>query len=165
MRRGVLEFWWTCSRSTQKEKIGILPLWKAGFTGMPSNLWVSLECPYQRCPSRYNAISAHLTSSQNLQLIFLTWMDAYAPASISYPVPPLSHGTPVTPCFCTAPVPCTSSARRQTTTPTAAWVASRGINHLRKNPNTGPKDLKKKMQKDHKCEIHYDTVWTNQSSL
>ena len=106
MRRGVLEFWWTCSRSTQKEKIEILPLWKAGFTGMPSNLWVSLECPYQRCPSRYNAISAHLTSSQNLQLIFLTWTDAYAPASISYPVPPLSHGTPVTPCFCTAPVPC-----------------------------------------------------------
>ena len=60
---------------------------------------------------------------------------------------------------------CISSARRQTTTPTAAWVASRGINHLRKNPNTGPKDLKKKLQEDHKCEIHYDTVWTNQSSL
>ena len=75
----------------------------AGFAEMPS---ASLECPYEACVSRYNAISAHLTSSQNLQLIFLTWMDAYAPASISYPVPPLSHGTPVTPCFCTAPVPC-----------------------------------------------------------
>ena len=54
---------------------------------------------------------------------------------------------------------CTSSARRQTTTPTAAWVASRGINHLRKDPNMGPKDLKKKLEEDHKCEIHKWEEW------
>jgi len=23
----------------------------------------------------------------------------------------------------------------------------------------GPKDLKKKLEEDHKCEIHYDTIW------
>ena len=53
---------------------------------------------------------------------------------------------------------CSSSARRLTTTPTAAWVASRGIKHLRKDPNMGPKELKKQLQDDHKCEIHYDIV-------
>ena len=37
---------------------------------------------------------------------------------------------------------CSSSARRLTTTPTAAWVASRGIKRLRKDPNMGPKELK-----------------------
>ena len=52
-----------------------------------------------------------------------------------------------------------SSARRLTTTPTDAWVASRGIKHLRKDPNMGIKELKKQLQDDHKCEIHYDTVW------
>ena len=54
---------------------------------------------------------------------------------------------------------CSSSARRLTTTPTAAWVASRGIKHLRKDPNMDTKELKKQLQDDHKCEIHYDTVW------
>jgi len=53
---------------------------------------------------------------------------------------------------------CSSSARRFTTTPTVAWVASRGIKHLRKDPNMGPKELKKQLQDDHKCEIHYDIV-------
>ena len=46
---------------------------------MPSNLWVSLESPYQRCPSRYNAISRSVTISQNMQLIFLTYMDSFYP--------------------------------------------------------------------------------------
>ena len=56
-----------------------MPLWEAGFAGMPSNLWVSLESPYQRCPSRYNAISRSVTISQNMQLIFLTCMDSFHP--------------------------------------------------------------------------------------
>ena len=53
------------------EKIGILSLWVAGFPEIPSKLWVSLKCSYEPCASCYNAISAHLTISQNLQFIFL----------------------------------------------------------------------------------------------
>ena len=53
---------------------------------------------------------------------------------------------------------CTSSARRKTTTPTSCWVASKAIHHLKKTPNMGPKELQKKLQEKHKCEIHYDTV-------
>ena len=37
---------------------------------------------------------------------------------------------------------CTSSARRKTTTPTSAWVASKAIHHLRKNITMGTKDLR-----------------------
>jgi len=54
---------------------------------------------------------------------------------------------------------CSSSARRLITTPIVAWVASMDIKHLKKDPNMGPKELKKQLQDDHKCEIHYDTVW------
>jgi hypothetical protein len=54
---------------------------------------------------------------------------------------------------------CTSSARRKTTTPTSAWVASKAIHHLRKKITMGPKDLREVLQDEHKCVIHYDTVW------
>jgi len=54
---------------------------------------------------------------------------------------------------------CSSSARRKTTTPTSAWVAAKAIHHLRKTPTMGCKDLKKTLQDEQKCEIHYDTVW------
>jgi hypothetical protein len=54
---------------------------------------------------------------------------------------------------------CTSSARRKTTTPTSAWVASKAIHHLKKESNMGPKELRKRLEEKYKCEIHYDTVW------
>ena len=53
---------------------------------------------------------------------------------------------------------CESSARRKTTTPTSAWVASKAIHHLRKKTAMGPKELQKTLQDDHKCIIHYDTI-------
>ena len=54
---------------------------------------------------------------------------------------------------------CTSSARRKTTTPTSAWVASKAIHHLRKKITMGTKDLREVLQDEHKCQIHYDTIW------
>jgi hypothetical protein len=54
---------------------------------------------------------------------------------------------------------CTSSARRKTTTPTSAWVASKVIHLLKKESNMGPKELRKRLEEKYKCEIHYDTVW------
>jgi hypothetical protein len=53
---------------------------------------------------------------------------------------------------------CTSSARRKTTTPTSAWVASKAI-HLLKNSAMGTKDLRIRLEEKYKCEIPYDTVW------
>ena len=54
---------------------------------------------------------------------------------------------------------CTSSARRRTTTPSSAWVASKAIHHLRKDSTIGTKNMQKLLQDEHKCQIHYDTVW------
>ncbi len=54
---------------------------------------------------------------------------------------------------------CMSSARRRTTTPTSSWVASKAILHLRKNSSMSTKELRTKLQEEHNCEIHYDTVW------
>ncbi|WVZ96919.1 hypothetical protein U9M48_042499, partial [Paspalum notatum var. saurae] len=54
---------------------------------------------------------------------------------------------------------CTSNARKLTTTPSSAWVASKAIHHLRKNYNMGPKELKQRLEEEHNCKIHYDTVW------
>ena len=54
---------------------------------------------------------------------------------------------------------CTSSARRKTTTQTSAWVASKVIHHLRKKITMGTKELREILQDEHKCQIHYDTVW------
>ncbi|XP_066324203.1 uncharacterized protein [Miscanthus floridulus] len=54
---------------------------------------------------------------------------------------------------------CTSSARRKTTTPSTAWVTSKAIHHLRKDSTIGTISIQKLLQDDHKCQIHYDTVW------
>ncbi|WVZ88700.1 hypothetical protein U9M48_035187 [Paspalum notatum var. saurae] len=54
---------------------------------------------------------------------------------------------------------CTSSARRKTTTPTSAWVASKAIHHLKINASMGPKELRSRLEEKHKCKIPYDTIW------
>jgi hypothetical protein len=54
---------------------------------------------------------------------------------------------------------CTSSARRKTTTPTSAWVASKAVHILQKKPAMKTVELRDKLQEDFCCEIHYDTVW------
>ena len=53
----------------------------------------------------------------------------------------------------------TCTARRKTTTPTSAWVATKAIHHLRKKTSMGCKELQKTLQDEQKCQIHYDTVW------
>jgi hypothetical protein len=54
---------------------------------------------------------------------------------------------------------CTSSSRRKTTTPTCKWVASKAVVILRENPQMRCVELQKKLEKDYKCKIGYDTVW------
>jgi hypothetical protein len=54
---------------------------------------------------------------------------------------------------------CTSSARRKTTTPTSARVASKAVHILQKKPAMKTVELRDKLQEDFCCEIHYDTVW------
>jgi len=54
---------------------------------------------------------------------------------------------------------CTSSARRRTTIPSSGWVASKAIHHLRKNTNIGTKAMQELLKDEHKCQIHYDTIW------
>jgi hypothetical protein len=54
---------------------------------------------------------------------------------------------------------CTSSAKRRTTIPSSAWVASKVIHHLRKDSTIGTKKMKELLEDEHNCEIHYDTVW------
>ena len=49
--------------------------------------------------------------------------------------------------------------RQITTTPNLKWVASKAMSILRDDPNIGAKELQKKLQIDHKCQIAYDTVW------
>ena len=49
--------------------------------------------------------------------------------------------------------------RMRTTTPSCRWVASKAIPILRVEPNIRAKDLKKRLDTDHKCDIAYDTVW------
>ena len=46
-----------------------------------------------------------------------------------------------------------------TTTPNLKWVASKAVSILRDDLNIGAKELQKKLQTDHKCQIAYDTVW------
>jgi len=38
-------------------------------------------------------------------------------------------------------------------------VASKAIHHLRKDSTIGTKNMQKLLQDEHKCQIHYDTVW------
>jgi hypothetical protein len=54
---------------------------------------------------------------------------------------------------------CTSSARRKTTTPTSAWVASLVLPILKKKSFMGAKELQTILQDTHNCIIHYETVW------
>ncbi|XP_066365297.1 uncharacterized protein [Miscanthus floridulus] len=54
---------------------------------------------------------------------------------------------------------CVSSIRQITTTPNLKWVASKAMSILRDDPNIGAKELQKKLQTGHKCQIAYDTVW------
>jgi hypothetical protein len=54
---------------------------------------------------------------------------------------------------------CTSSGRRQTTTPTGSWVASLALPILTKKPHMGAKELQTTLQDTHNCKIAYETVW------
>jgi hypothetical protein len=54
---------------------------------------------------------------------------------------------------------CTSSARRKTTTPTSAWVASLALPILKKKSFMGTKELQTTLQDTHNCTIVYETVW------
>lgn len=57
---------------------------------------------------------------------------------------------------------CTSSTRRQITTPNSDCVASKGVVILRKRTNMGMKQLMEKLHENHKYKcviINYDTVW------
>ncbi|XP_066354885.1 uncharacterized protein [Miscanthus floridulus] len=39
------------------------------------------------------------------------------------------------------------------------WVASKAVSIFRVDPNIGAKELQKKLETNHKCQIAYDTVW------
>ncbi|XP_066374661.1 uncharacterized protein [Miscanthus floridulus] len=54
---------------------------------------------------------------------------------------------------------CVSSMRMATTTPNYKWVALWAASILRAEPNIGARELQKRLEIDHKCEIAYDTVW------
>ena len=49
--------------------------------------------------------------------------------------------------------------RMATTTPNCKWVALWAASILRAEPNIGARELQKRLETDHKCEIAYDTVW------
>ena len=49
--------------------------------------------------------------------------------------------------------------RTITKTQSQKWVVSKAVSILRDDPNIGAKELQKKLQTDHKCQIAYDTVW------
>jgi hypothetical protein len=53
----------------------------------------------------------------------------------------------------------TSDARRKTTTPTSAWVASLVLPILKKKSFMGAKELQTTLQDTHNCTIHYEIVW------
>ena len=61
------------------EKMGILPLWGVGFPRMPLSLWASPECPYERCVSRYFAISCFFQLCKFLTPSFFTRRDRFTP--------------------------------------------------------------------------------------
>jgi hypothetical protein len=48
--------------------------------------------------------------------------------------------------------------RQIATTPNCKWVASKAVSIFRDDPNIGAKELQKKLQTDHNCQIAYDTV-------
>jgi hypothetical protein len=49
--------------------------------------------------------------------------------------------------------------RQGTKTPTCKWVASKAVSILSDDPHIGAKELQKMLERDHKSEISYDTVW------
>jgi hypothetical protein len=49
---------------------------------------------------------------------------------------------------------CTSSARRKTTIPTSAWVASKVVHLFKKELNMGLRELRKRLEEKYKCEIY-----------
>jgi hypothetical protein len=53
---------------------------------------------------------------------------------------------------------CTSSGRRRTSTPTAAWVANKALPILMLEPELGAKKLQKRLQEKFNVVIGYDTV-------
>jgi hypothetical protein len=53
----------------------------------------------------------------------------------------------------------TSNMRRQTTTPSAKWVASKVVSILQMIPSMGVNALQTKLYDGWKCTIGYDTVW------
>ena len=46
-----------------------------------------------------------------------------------------------------------------TTTPSCKWVASKAVPILRSEPKIACKELQLRLEKEHKCQIAYDTVW------
>jgi hypothetical protein len=48
--------------------------------------------------------------------------------------------------------------RQIATTPNCKGVASKAMSIFRDDPNIGVKELQKKLQTDHNCQIAYDTV-------
>jgi hypothetical protein len=54
---------------------------------------------------------------------------------------------------------CTSSGRRRTSTPTAAWVADKALSILMSEPELRAKKLQKRLQEKVNVVIGYDTVW------
>jgi hypothetical protein len=60
---------------------------------------------------------------------------------------------------------CTSSSRRQTTTPTISWVASLVLPILTKKPHMGAKELHTTLQDSHNCKIAYEIVWKGKRSF
>jgi len=51
-----------------------------------------------------------------------------------------------------------SSMRMSTTTPSCKWVARKVVPILRTEPKIGCKELQLRLEKEHKCQIAYDTV-------
>jgi hypothetical protein len=51
------------------------------------------------------------------------------------------------------------SMRMATTTPNCKWVAQWATSIHRAEPNIGARELQKRLETDHLCEIAYDTVW------
>ena len=49
--------------------------------------------------------------------------------------------------------------RQTSKTPNLKWVARKAVSILRDDPNISAKELQKKLQTEHKCQIAYDTVW------
>jgi hypothetical protein len=49
--------------------------------------------------------------------------------------------------------------RQTNTTPSCKWLASKAESIFREDPHIGARELQKRLEREHKCEIAYDTVW------